>query len=70
MHISKKLYSLSKTLFKRFNPYFGWYKIYVITSAKVGINSCRCAREYFICTCDMVELNVTGWCIIAIHGYF
>ena len=26
-------------------------KTYVTTPAKVGIKSCRCARECFICTC-------------------
>ena len=37
--------------------------------AKVGIKSCRCARECFICIhvfgcMCMLELTVTGWWII------
>ena len=35
-------------------------------TSQVGIKSCRCAGEYFICTCVwlhvyMFELTVTGW---------
>ena len=29
----------------RFNPYFGWIVLLMIISAKVGIKSCRFARE-------------------------
>ena len=39
----------------------------IIIPAKVGIKSCRCARECFICTCiwlHVFELTNTGWCII------
>ena len=46
---TNKAFSSTST---RFNPYFGWYKIILYmqnTPAKVGIKSCRCAREYFTC---------------------
>ena len=39
----------------RFNPYFGWYK--ATTPAKVGIKSCGCARECFICTCVWLHVH-------------
>ena len=57
----------------RFNPNFDWYVIlihsYTNTSSNVRNKCCRCAREYFICTCIcswlyVFELTVTGWYII------
>ena len=44
---------------------------YMFIPAKVGIKSCRCARECFICTCVgcmcMFELTITGWWIIVAY---
>ena len=44
---------------------------YMFISAKVGIKSCRCARECFICTCVWLyvhaELTITGWWIIVAY---
>ena len=48
----------------KFNPYFGWYKI---TPAKVGLNLVKVLENALFVHAFgyMVELTVTGWCIIA-----
>ena len=45
---------------------------YMFIPAKVGIKSCRCARECFIYTCvwlhvHALELTITGWWIIVAY---
>ena len=55
-----------RSIFTRFNPYFGWYKIRMQT---VGIKSSIYAKECYNCisiwlhVLKLTEDN-TGWCII------
>ena len=45
MHVRSTLSSKST----RFNPYFGRFVLLIIIPTKVGIKSCRFAREYATC---------------------
>ena len=52
----------------RFNPYFGWYKIYMQnTPLEVEIKSCKYATECFICT--YIWLRVSSQYRM-VHRYF
>ena len=61
---TNKAFSSTST---KFNPYFGWWYCFIyFIPAKVGIKSCRCAREGFIFNRStiMIQLFFT---IITIH---
>ena len=54
----------------RFNHFSSWC---CFIPAKVGIKSCRCARECFICTCvwlHVLEVTAIGWWIIVTSSVF